>query len=461
VIKTYDAPSAENPDFRLTPKQVEAQHLIATPGISDILLYGGARSAKTFLICRTIAIRAMKSPFSRHAIMRYRFNHVKQSIILDTWPKMMRLCFPGVKCHIDKSDWYAQFPNGAQVWFGGLDEGERLEKLLGMEYVTIFLNECSQISLQARETMITRLAQKVYQEVEGKGLRLLVPKMFYDENPPSKGHWSYKMFIQKMKADKRETLAHPERYAVMQMNPKDNLANLSPDFMEKLDAMTARMRLRFRDGVFSEIVENQLFDDVKIETYRVVNDIDVPDMVRIVVAVDPSGSGDEENAKNDEIGIVVAGLGIDGLGYLLADCTVKAGPATWGKVATDSFERFEANTIVAEQNFGGAMVERVIQVTRPRTPYKAVTASRGKQVRAEPIAALVELGKIRHVGYYPLLEDELVQFTTNGYQGPNSPNRADAYVWAFTELFGAIVKKVKKNQAVMPPRVPLDRGVGY
>jgi len=162
-------------------------------------------------------------------------------------------------------------------------------------------------------------------------------------------------------------------------------------------------------------------------------------MVRVVVAVDPSGADDEGNADNDAIGIVAAGLGTDGNAYVLEDCTVKAGPATWGRVATGAFERHSADVIVGEGNFGGAMVEQTIRVARSRTPYKKVTASRGKVVRAEPFSAMYEQGKVRHVGIFPDLEDELTAFSTIGYTGTGSPNRADALIWALAELFPAIV----------------------
>ena len=113
--------------------------------------------------------------------------------------------------------------------------------------------------------------------------------------------------------------------------------------------------------------------------------------------------------------------------------------------------------MVAEQNYGGAMVEHTIRTCNPTIAYKAVTASRGKVVRAEPISALVEQGKIRHLGRFDKLEDELAGFTTTGYTGAGSPNRADAYVWAFTELFPSIVKprKAPKKKRVQREAVGL------
>ena len=113
--------------------------------------------------------------------------------------------------------------------------------------------------------------------------------------------------------------------------------------------------------------------------------------------------------------------------------------------------------IVGETNYGGEMVRHTIQTARPRTPYKAVSATRGKVVRAEPISALYEQGKVRHAGEFPELEDELVAFSTVGYMGERSPNRADALIWALTELFPGLTKAAKRSKPrhrVMPRQSP-------
>jgi predicted phage terminase large subunit-like protein len=433
---------------KLTAKQLEAQEVFASPA-KHILLVGGSRSGKTFLIIRNLVMRALKAPNSRHAMFRYRFNSIKSSVVLDTFPKVMREVYPEVAFKLDKTDWFATFENGSQLWFGGLDDKERAEKILGMEFATIALNEVSQIPYASRNMALTRLAQQVDQVIEGRPVQPLLPRMYYDENPPSKAHWTYRMFVQKVDPETREPLTRPDDYAHFFMNPHDNLENISSDYLETLQGMSARMRRRFLDGKFGEEVAGALFTDDMIETWRVV-DGNVPDMVRIVVAVDPSGSGDADNADNDAIGIVVAGLGTDGNAYMMEDCTVKAGPATWGRVATDAFDRHQADMIVGETNYGGAMVQHVIQTARPRTPFTQVTATRGKTVRAEPFSALYEQGKVRHVGRFNELEEELTSFTTHGYVGGSSPNRADAAVWALAALFPAIVNPREKVQSFVP-----------
>ncbi len=442
--------------FKLTPKQEEANRLLASAA-QHIMLFGGSRSGKTFLIVRAIAVRALKAPGSRHVSLRFRLGHIKSSIVMDTFPKVMKLCFPQTQYELNKSDLYATFPNGSEYWFGGLDDKERTEKILGNEYATLHLNECSQIPLNSRNTAMTRLAQLVTENTElrpkddPRNGRALALKMYYDENPPDKGHWTYKLFKLKVDPESKGQLEHPERYACMQLNPEDNLPNLGAEYIETLKGLPVRLQKRFLKGEFRETAPNALFPDEMLDKWRVIDD-DLPEMLRIVVAVDPSGADDTDNQDNDEIGIVVCGLGLDGNGYVLEDLTCKAGPATWGRVATQAYERHQANTIVAEVNYGGAMVKNVIHSARPRTPFKAVTASRGKVIRAEPISALCETGKVRIVGQMMALEEELHGFTTHGFMGEHSPNRADAMIWGMSELFPEMMKGAKEPEK--PARAP-------
>lgn len=429
--------------MKFTQKQDQAREVLAGPA-THVMLFGGGRSGKTFVLVRNIIVRALKAPGSRHLIVRFRFNHLKASIILETFPKVMSLCFPGQPYSIDKTDWYAKFPNGSEVWFGGLDDKERTEKLLGKEYVTIFLNECSQISWASREMVVTRLAQKVEQIAKNEPPSVMRTRMFYDCNPPTKAHWTFRLFKQKVDPETKLPVGRPEDFASFQMNPRDNVENLSAEYLNTLAGLSARMRRRFEEGEFADATPNALFDEAVIDKWRV-TDGQVPDFLRIVIGVDPSGSGDDDNAENDEIGISVAALGADGNGYVLEDLSLKAGPATWGKVATDAFERHKADVIVAEGNFGGDMVRATIHTARKGTPYKKVTASRGKTVRAEPFSALYEQGRIRHVGILPKLEDELCAMSTIGYTGQGSPNRGDALIWALSELFPGITAGRKKH----------------
>ena len=419
-----------------TAKQREAFTVLAS-GAKHVMAFGGSRSGKTFGWIRAIVVRALAAPGSRHAVLRFRFNHVKASVVLDTFPKVMELCFPQVTYRLDKTDWFAELPNKSQIWFGGLDEKERTEKILGQEHSTLFFNECSQIPYSSVMLALTRLAQRVTVEATGEPLRL---RALYDCNPPGKSHWTHKLFVRLTDPDSGQAIDRAQ-YAAIQINPRDNMANLPPDYLATLEALPARMRTRFLDGKFADEVAGALWTLEGIEKQRADS---VPDMQRIVIAVDPSGSGDEDNAANDEIGIMVCGIGMDGIGYVLEDLTCKAGPKVWGSIATNAFDRHRADRIVGETNYGGDMVRFVVQTAKPNVPFRKVTASRGKAVRAEPISALTESGKIRFAGRFPQLEDELCSMTTNGYVGGNSPNRADAFVWAMSDLFPGMVAPAKK-----------------
>lgn len=442
--------------FVPTAKQREAINGILASLATWLLLYGGGRSGKTFLIVRTIVLRALKAAGSRHLIVRFRFNALRSSVIADTFPKVMRICFPGVHYVLNKTDWCAQFDNGSEIWFGGLDEGQRMEKLLGMEFASIYCNESSQISWAGVMLLLTRLAQKVTQALPGRGDVPLKLRFFFDCNPPSKAHWSFRVFKQKINPETKDPLPKPENYQSFQMNPEDNAENLSAEYLEVLEGLSERMKRRFKRGEFADATPNALFDEVNIDKWRVADGEELPDFVRVVVSVDPSGaSDDEQNADNDEVGITVDALGTDGRAYLLEDLTVSGGPSTWGRVAVQAFMRHKADVIVGETNFGGGMVKSTIQVAakalETRVPFKMVTASRGKIQRAEPFSALYEEGKVRHVGIFSKLEDEMCAFSTGGYTGARSPNRADAHIWGMAELFPAITRPERAKQTHTTP----------
>lgn len=405
----------------LTPKQRELVH-VAAGDARHVLAYGGSRSGKTFGFCYCVATRAIKAPSSRHLICRLQNIDVRQSVLMDTWPTMMRKRYPGVKWTPHLSDQYVTFDhNGAEVWFGGLDDKERVEKILGKEYATIYPNETSQIVYETILTLRTRLAQKVLQ-ADGRGLSL---KMYYDLNPVGRGHWTYKEFVQQVRPDNGQPISGR---AHVVLNPQDNAVNLPGEYLEELSSLPERHRQRFYEGKYLTEVPGTLWPVATIDKGRVSH---APALRRIVIAIDPSGG---DGTGNDSQGIVAAGLGEDGRAYVLRDASVKLSPAGWARVAGTVYDELAADAIVAEVNYGGAMVEHTLRSGAPNARVVVRNASRGKHIRAEPVSALYEQGKVSHVGRFPELEDQMAMFTTDGYTGGDSPDRVDALVWAIDEL---------------------------
>ena len=153
-----------------------------------------------------------------------------------------------------------------------------------------------------------------------------------------------------------------------------------------------------------------------------------PDLTRVVVAIDPAVTSGEDS---DETGIVAAGLGVDGRAYVLADRSCRLSPDGWARRAVAVFDDLAADLVVAEVNNGGDLVEQTIRTVRRTIPYRKVHASRGKQTRAQPVAALYEQGRVSHVEAFPDLEEQLTSWTP---ESGTSPDRLDALVWALTEL---------------------------
>lgn len=333
------------------------------------------------------------------------------------------MCWPQVPLREHRADGYFEIPGGSQIWVGGLDDKERVEKILGNEYATILFNECSQIPFASVNTALTRLAQNI----EG-----LTQRAYYDLNPVGKTHWTNLQFIQGIDPVTKLKLLRRQNYAHMFMNPKDN-PHLSPEYLQSLKEMPERAKKRFYDGMYVDEIDGALWTLELIDAQRITRE-ELPIMRRIVVAVDPSGAAHEDELQNDEIGIVVVGLGVDGNAYVLEDCSLRAGPGIWGKRAVKAFHDWRADRIIAEINYGGEMVRFVIQAADRNVPVKVITASRGKVVRAEPVSTLYEKKKVFHAGHFNKLEDQLCAFSTMGYTAEGSPDHADAAIWGLTEL---------------------------
>jgi predicted phage terminase large subunit-like protein len=434
------------PIFSLTPKQEAIRDQLAGAQ-KHHLVYGGSRSGKTFLIAYAIHMRALMAPGSRHAIFRRHGVAVKQSIGKDTFPKMVKLATPEVDLRWHEQDGYFSYPNGSEVWLAGLDDKDRVDKILGKEFASLYFNEASEIPLSSYTVAQTRLAQSV---MKTNGQRLAL-RDYVDLNPTTRAHWTYRMWIDGINPD-GETPIDRSNYAMGVANPTDNADNLPPDYITSLMQLPERQRRRFFSGEFTADVENALWRREWIRRTQ-----DAPkDLARVVIAIDPAISND---VGSDETGIIAAGIDAGGNAYVLEDASGRYRPEEWARKAIGLYHAWDADRIVAEVNQGGQMVETVLRAQRANVPYRAVHATRGKVTRAEPVAALYEQNKVYHAGEFSDLESQMCSFTTGfdrkaqGY----SPDRVDALVWALTDLFPRMTRR-----ATTTPTAPtaVNQGAG-
>lgn len=238
-------------------------------------------------------------------------------------------------------------------------------------------------------------------------------------------------------------MAPPPDSTLVQANWRDNPFFPSVLELERLhdQATNADRYGHIWEGDYEPTAIGAIWSRGNIHAYR---KPEAPVMKRIVVAIDPQGKKALEPGQTDDTGIVASGLGEDGRGYVLADATLNDTPRKWATRAVSVYDALEADAIVVEVNNGGDMVKHTVQSVRPNINVIEVTATRGKHVRAEPISALYEQGRISHVGTYNELENEMCMTTAFGYDGPNSPNRMDALVWGMTELFPDLTTKKPK-----------------
>lgn len=225
-------------------------------------------------------------------------------------------------------------------------------------------------------------------------------------------------------------LVKDEKSYVTRGSTYDNAANLAPAALLEFQRKYENTRLGQQE-LFGAILDDnpgalwnrKLIDEARITAEQ------LPPLARIVVGVDPAVTNTEDS---DFTGIIAAGLSADGQYYVLEDATIKASPQEWATTAIKLFEKHKADRIVAETNNGGDLVIHLFQQVKPGVPTRKVTATRGKHLRAEPIAALYEQGRVHHVGYFGELENQMCEYEPGVTE--KSPDRMDALVWALTDL---------------------------
>lgn len=240
--------------FAWTDKQKEAMALMADPAVNEIFLYGGARAAKTFLIMCCLVFRALKAPFSRHAVIRSVFKDVKNTIAFQTLIDIKRKLFTpiGVELVLHKQDWLIDLPQtGSKIWLAGVDDNKRLEQVLGLGLNTVFLNEASKMNYKVLNLIKTRLAEKC------PGL---LNRLYIDANPPPTHHWTFKRYIKGVEPIDKTPLDMSTIRSLL-MNPTDNLENIAPGYIEDLRKLPKSVQARFLYGEFAPVLDGAVYAD--------------------------------------------------------------------------------------------------------------------------------------------------------------------------------------------------------
>jgi phage terminase large subunit-like protein len=294
------------------------------------------------------------------------------------------------------------FPNGAVAT---TFTGEEPDQLRGPQHDTVWIDELAKF----------KYPDETWDMMEF-GLRLgKNPQVFCTTTPRP---------IPIIKRLVKDPMTIDVRFSTMQ-----NADNLSPIFLQRIKERYAGTRLG-RQELEGEILDDNpyaLWTRAVIEEQRVNTP---PPLTRVVVGVDPAVTGNEDS---DETGIIAAGKGADGHYYVIEDLTTRGSPNEWALMVVKCYQNNKADRIVAEVNNGGEMVVATLKTVNRSLPIRSVHATRGKAIRAEPIAALYEQGKVHHVGAFPQLEDQMCEWIPNE-PDQKSPDRMDALVWALTEL---------------------------
>jgi PBSX family phage terminase large subunit len=387
--------------------------------LSDVsrykVLYGGRGSGKSWGVARALLIRGARKPL-RILCAREFQNSLTDSV--------HRLLADQIE-QLGMGDFYTVQEalivgrNGTEFVFVGLRHN--ISKIKSFEGVDIvWVEEAQAVSKQSLEVLLPTI-------------RKPGSEIWLTFNPDLEEDDVFQRFI----------VWPPPGAVVVRLSWRDN-----PWFSDELRAEKDHLKVRdfdayqnvwegqCRSHVVGALWTKEIFDAHREKAPETEEQREalMKTLQRVVIAVDPSGCGGEEDQRSDEIGIVAVGLGHDGIARVLEDATGRYSPDGWANKTLEVSDRWKAEKIVAEVNYGGAMVEANIRTARRYASIKVLHASRGKVQRAEPVAALYTQGKVRHVGYLTELERQYCSFSTAGYMGKRSPDHADAAIWGLTEL---------------------------
>ena len=336
-----------------------------------------------------------------------------REVIIEGDSGLLSVCPPWNMPTYQSSRGVLIWPNGATAY---LYQAEKPDQLRGPQFNLIWMDELAKY----------RYADKVFDQI-----------MMINRLPGAITRWIATTTPRPTKLIK--SLIQDPSVVTTTASSLENLDNLSESFKKNVIDRYKGTRLG-RQEIEAEIlgdIPGALWRRIILDENRVSQ---VPQLKRIVVGVDPAITNDD---SSNETGIIVAGIDKDNQGYILDDFTTKGRPDEWAGKAIAAYHKYSADCIVAEVNQGGLMVESTLRSISPYINFKAVHATRGKYIRAEPISSLYEQGRIHHHGIFPELEDQMVTFTPdtiiNNRNKNVSPDRVDALVWVLTELFLSMI----------------------
>lgn len=430
--------------FNINPYQLELTRIAwQDPCVKKLLAYGPSRSGKSAILTALIVNRALAYPGTKHAAFRLTLRSCNRNLFNETFPEVMAMLYPGYleRADVRKVENLVEFHNGSKLIFEGLDPS-RLDKVLGAQYATAWINECNEIKdYEVLNQLASRMADTAQLVQNGQPVfypdgRPVMSRalMLFDCNPSLKSDWDHRAFIQHTNPltgnPFKERVAN--QWKSIFLPAYANKANLTDDYLEDLadqyegsESSTARfLEGRWRDDNPNALFRRSMFEFREVEKNE---------LVRIVVGVDPAGTSGN---GSDMTGIVVVGLGWDGNAYVLQDGSIKGTPEQWAAQVANLYDRWDADLIVAEKNYGGEMVEHTIRTARRNLPVKMVNATRSKIIRAEPVQMLYLQKKVFHNGdgdqnSLKFLEEQMCDYKP---ETRKSPDRMDALVWALTEL---------------------------
>ena len=373
--------------------------------------YGGRGSAKSHSFAKTALCLGYDKPL-RILCGREVQRSIKDSVklLLDDQIKVL-----GLEDHYTSLQNEIRGANGTLILFAGLGTLS-VDQIKSYEGIDIFWGEEAQ-TLSARTL-----------EVIIPTIRKPASELWFSWNPRNGNDPIDKLFrgeIVPGNADIRKVNYDENPYF-----PKELRDEMEFDRKHKPDRFAHIWLGEYEPTAIGAIWDRQTFHQNRRE--------EVPEMDRIVVAIDPAISSE---AHSNEHGIIVCGLGSDKRGYVLDDVSKQGTPREWANRAVAVFDKWDADAIVIEINQGGDMVRHTLDSVRPGLPIVEVRAARGKHIRAEPISSLYSLGRVSHVGTFTELESQMVQMTAGGFEGEGSPDRVDALVWGMTHLFPKMVQR--------------------